>query len=536
MNQQPQTPEAVSPAARRRRPRYGVRAAVGAIAVAALALAGCSGAGGGPGSSGGSTPVSGGTLRVGAVKPSTAVDPITMADGSSIIVVQQVAQYLVNVVGSKSTLEPQLAASWTSDAKAQNWTFTLRQGVKFNTGQPMTAQDVVASFNRVLDPKNSSGALTNFEGTLGQGKVEAAGDDTVVFHLDRPYADFPYLVSPANFNTVILPANYSGDWLKNPVGTGPYTLTNYQAAQRASLKLRNDYWGQKPYLAQIDVTYYSDPKAEALALTGGAVDMAIDVDSSLYRNPSVNVIAGPSAGYLALNMQVTQKPFNDVRVRQAVALCIDRQGALQGVTQGKGTIANDHLWSQIYSIQPQGIPQRTRDIDQAKTLLAQAGYPHGFTATLTIDDEPGVPDYAALIKQNCAPAGINIDIKQLSSNAFYGTGSNTPWLQEPFTIVTWGTRPVPEQLIEASLITKGVWNSSRFSNPQFDALLAQYDATIDPAKRQQIATQAAKILHDQVPVVVAFFQDFTQATNKNVHGITPSPIGNIVLTSAWISH
>jgi peptide/nickel transport system substrate-binding protein len=513
------------------------RGVIGGLSLPTLAalLSACGGGSSNSASSGtnAGSPKLGGMMRVGAIKPSTSFDPITMADGSSIMCVQLVAEYLLTI-GTGFVLQPSIAESWSPDASAKTWTFKIRQDVKFNDGQPLTAADVAASFERLVDPKSESSALSNFAGLFTQGNTEVVDDHTVVFHLQRSFADWPYMVSPANFNAVVLPKNYDGQWSKNPVGSGPYTMTQYAPAQSASFKRRPDYWGDRPYLDTIGVTFYTDPQAEALAIQAGSIDLAIDVDPSLYSAQNVELIDGKSAGYLGLDMRVDKAPFSDKRVRQAVAYCLERNQVIQAVAKGKATIGNDHLFASLYPIQPTGLPQRNQDYAKAKQLLTEAGMASGFSATLTIDDEPGIPDYAALVKEMCRPAGISIDIQQMSSSAFYGSGNNQPWLQADMTIVPWGGRPVPEQAIEASTTCQAVWNSAHFCSSTLDDAIHKYDATLDKATRVELATQVAQIMQDETPTIIAFFQDFLQATTPQVEGITPAPVGNIVLTKAWM--
>ena len=158
------------------------------------------------------------------------------------------------------------------------WTFKLRQGVKFNDGSPMEAADVVASLERVVDPKSGSGALAALQGILSPGGTKAVDTYTVECTLDKPFADFPYLVCQSSYNTVILPRNYAGDFVKNPVGTGPFMLKSYNAKQKAVMVKNPTYWGkdasgnQLPYLDQVTWIMVQDESAANLQLQSGAVD------------------------------------------------------------------------------------------------------------------------------------------------------------------------------------------------------------------------------------------------------------------------
>ncbi|MGW6356812.1 ABC transporter substrate-binding protein [Streptomyces sp. NPDC055092] len=254
--------------------RRGFLAAVGAGSLAAL-LAACA-----PGDtkSGGSKPngppKKGGTLRVGTPPPPTSVDPVTAYDGSAVAIIQLVADYLV-WLDKDFGLQPRLATKWTSDKDAKKWTFTLREGVTFSDGTPLDAETVKASFDRLLDPKNKSAALSAFGDILAEGGVAATDSSTVVFTLKRPYVDFPYLVSAGNYNTVILKKDYKGDFTKphSAIGTGPFVLTSYDASKGASFGRNKRYWNKgKPYLDGVEVTFYRDEQADVAALQSGDID------------------------------------------------------------------------------------------------------------------------------------------------------------------------------------------------------------------------------------------------------------------------
>ena len=178
-------------------------------------------------------PKTGGTMRVTMVPPVGSPNPVTMYDAGSIAVVQQVCEYLVWVENDLS-LRPVLAQSWSPDSTGKVWTFKLRQGVTFNDGSPFGADDVVFTFKLLTDPKTGSAALSNFEGVLVPSGVVKVDDATVAFHLERPFADFPYLVSSSNYNAVVLPQTFNNDFVKNPVGTGPFMITSYKGTEQAT--------------------------------------------------------------------------------------------------------------------------------------------------------------------------------------------------------------------------------------------------------------------------------------------------------------
>ena len=185
----------------------------------------------------------GGTIRIAQTVPAAAIDPVKIADGGGITVVSQVAETLV-LSGGDLTARPVLAESWSPNKDGTVWTFKLRQGVKFHNGKTMTADDVVASFDRIADPANGSNALSALSGVLSKGGTRKIDDHTVEFHLDAANGGFPYMVSTDNYNAVILPADYAGDFEQNMIGTGPFKLEKYTPKVGASFVRNLDYWGE----------------------------------------------------------------------------------------------------------------------------------------------------------------------------------------------------------------------------------------------------------------------------------------------------
>ena len=319
-------------------------------------------------------PKPGGTLKVGMVSPIVALDPTTMYDTGSIALTQQVAEYLI-WVNNDLTLRPVLAESWEPDATAKNWTFKMRQGVTFQHGKPFGADDVVATMNILLDPDTVSAALSSFQGILSEGGVEKVDDATVVFHLDQAFADFPYLVASTNYDCLILPSDYQpGTWQKNPVGTGPFMLTAYTPKQSATLKKNPDYWQQGlPYLDGVEVVFNEETQAQGLAVQSGTIDMMLATpvqgSQALFSDPNVTVLTTPSTMHRNMHMRVDMKPYDDKRVRQALAWTLDRPAIVQALLEGKGEVANDNVFFPLYPLAPQDLPQRDKDIDKAKQLL-----------------------------------------------------------------------------------------------------------------------------------------------------------------------
>jgi len=475
--------------------------------------------------SGQPAPKAGGTLRVSCPDSLTALDPVTMYDVGGAVMVQQVCEYL-SWVENDMTLRPVLAESWSSDTSAKVWTFKLRQGVTFNEGSPFGADDVVKTFERLVDPNSGSAALSVLGGILSPGGTQKVDDATVAFHLDKPVADFPVLVSSSNYNAVILPRNYGGKFPQTPVGTGAFMLKQYTPKQGAMFTKNPNYWQKDkgfPYLDSVEFKFAADDAAAVLQLQAGAVDMQCQTpfqgSQALFKDPKLNIAEVPGTGFREVAMRVDKDPFTDKRVRQAVAYCLDRPALLQALFGGRGTIGNDTVFSSVFPTSPK-LPQRAQDYTKAKQLLSDAGHPNGLTITLTTENYLEVPQYATLIKAQCAPAGIKVNVDLIPYAQYYsGKGANQVWLQVPMGITDWAPRPTPVQFVNGMLLSTSVWNSSHFADPPYDKLAAQYSATVDEASRLAVATKMATIENDETPLLAAFWITQLSARAKNLYDV-----------------
>ncbi|MGH6893677.1 MAG: ABC transporter substrate-binding protein, partial [Dongiaceae bacterium] len=287
-----------------------VAAAVGLAATPRLARAG--------------TP--GGTIRVAQIVPAAAIDPVKIADAGGIVVVSQVAETLV-LSGADLTAQPVLAESWSPNKDGTVWTFKLRKGVKFHNGKGMTADDVVATFDRLADPDNGSNALSALSGVLSKGGTRKVDDYTVEFHLDAANGGFPYIVSTDNYNAVILPVDYAGDFEQNMIATGPFKLEKYTPKVGASFVRNTDYWGAKVLPDRIEAGFYNDYQPQILALQGGQIDIIQQIPVlqgvGLLNDPNFDIISTPSTAHQQVHMRTDLDPFKDKRVRRAIALCLD---------------------------------------------------------------------------------------------------------------------------------------------------------------------------------------------------------------------
>ena len=487
----------------------------------------------------------GGVLRVANQVPAAAVNPLTVTDGGGIVMLCQTGEFLINdATGRGGTpLQPALALSWSPNTSGTVWTFKLRPGVKFHDGTPMTADDVVYTYQQQVDPKNASNALSAFSGILGPSGVVKVDSMTVAFHLEAAVGNFPYLVSSDTYNAIIVPkGTHFAKWQSTFIGTGPWKLDSYTQNEGAQFVANPSYWGPKPLLSGTQFTFYASQAPQILALQGGQVDAVSVLGSgqgaqALLNNPQYNIITLKSSIHEELSMRTDQAPFTDPRVRQAVALTLDRPALVKALIGGYGSVGNDSPFAPIFSSTNTTVPQRTQNITMAKQLLTAAGHPNGFTTTLFAEINKEVPLLAQAIAADAAKVGITIDLKIEVQTAYYGksTFGNSDWLDGTMSLLNYAGRGVPNVVLQATLTTGGVWNAARFRNPQYNALVKQYVATIDLQTQRQIAGEIQRLLLAQTPVIVPYFVDELNATKSNVHGVYGSQTQQIFLDKAYMS-
>jgi len=482
----------------------------------------------------------GATIRVASPTPAGAVEPVSVANTGGLVLLMQTGEFLI-FDQPDLVLRPMLALSWKPNEDGSVWTFKLRPDVKFHNGKAMTAADVVATMDRLCDPKNGSNALSAFRGVLSVGGTRKVDGLTVEFHLDAPNGNFPYIVSSDNYNAIILPADYAGDFEKTFVGTGPFKLEKYTARVGASFVRNPDYWGTKALPARTEFTFFADQQPQILALQGGQVDVILQIvvqgAQGLLNDPDVKLIKLRSSAHRQLHMRTDVPKFADKRVRQAIALTLDRPALAAGLFRGLAEPGNDSPFAPVYPSTDRAVPQRKKDIGQAKALLAAAGVPNGFEATLTTERVQEIPDYAVLVQNACREIGIKLNLKIETDSAYYGKAQpgQSDWLDSEMGITDYGHRGVPNVLLGAPLLSTGAWNAAHFKNPEYDGLVAKYVATTDLGAQRELAGKIQSLLLDETPVIFAYFYDYLTATAANVGGLTVTAISQLFLANATIT-
>ena len=463
----------------------------------------------------------GGTLVISMPSSPRLLDPPITGCGEEWLVTLGTYNNLT-LVDRNFKVQPDLARSWESNREATEWTFHLYEGAEFHHGREVTADDVVFSVNRILDPKTGSRG----RGALGPiAKVEAVGKYSVRFVLSMPVADFP--ANLAEPYVRITPKEKVDELNTKAYGTGPFKLQEFIVGEKAVL-VRNDRYFRKgfPYLDKIILQAYPDSYSEINALQSGAVDIMWQVRAAqvplVEKMPNVIISEIPTGAYTPIVMRSDKPPFDNLLVRQAMKMVFDRNQIVQTIIKGHGVLGNDQpLPPNNPFYHKQAIPKR--NIKMAKELLIKAGYPKGLKLTMQVSDaREGMLELALITKEMAKDAGFDIDIVKLPWDVFL----NTIWEKETFYVNNWFARSTTDASIRPFFSTKekgGTLNEYHYSDPRVDELLALANGELDNKRRAELYAKAEEIISKEGPAIITYFKNQISAYNKRVQGYSVHP-------------
>ncbi|MFY9915775.1 MAG: ABC transporter substrate-binding protein [Nocardioidaceae bacterium] len=455
------------------------------------------------------------------------LDPQVNSVNESIWLDQALYSRLVQANPDGTEIVPDIATSWDISADGLTYTFTLRDDAKFSDGSTVTAEDVRWSIDRSRKYDGGWGFLMT-----AVKKITAPDDTTVVIELSKPHA--PLLADLAMYAFSVLPKAQveakGDDFFKSPVGSGPFAVTSYAPETQVDM-VRNDYYyGTKPNIKYLTIKIVTNDNTRVLDLQSGNVDVIENPPGNLTdqinANPKLQVDLFPSTRVDFIQLSTKNKYFKDVKVRQAVANAIDLEQMNKLAYQDAGVPATSFMpYKMLYW--NDSLPARTVDLDKAKSLLAEAGYPDGFdTNIITVSGDAAGQAQAVVIKDSLAKIGINVKIeayelvtaydKERTGN--YGIGERywTNDIIDPDEVVTFGVD------VEAGALSFDTY----WSDPTATKLANDARSEPDAAKREEMYMQIQQIVYDQVPYMPLIYPPFRYASGKWVHGFKASPLGN----------
>jgi peptide/nickel transport system substrate-binding protein len=499
------------------------------------------------------TPKMGGILRS-SMRVQEMVDPATFSWTQMSNQARGFLEYLTHT-GTDNVTRPYLAEKWEASDDLKTWTMHLRKGVKWSNGDDFGADDVVYNIERWLDEATGSSNIGLFaamteaydtgkkkDGKAVMGKkmlansVEKVDANTVRLNLSRPVLAIPENLY--NYPTAIVHRKFGdmgGDLSKNPIGTGPFEMTEYKVGEKFSLRKRAGYWGREAYLDGVDYfDHGDDPSAMLNALISGQVDHAYEVAITqidiIDKVPNLELLQTVTAQTGIARMQMDQKPFDDIRVRQAIQACIDHEALLNTAYRGRGAAGEDHHVSPIHP-EYYALPKQKVDIAKAKRLLAEAGHKDGLT--IKIDFGQADAWHAAAVqamKQQLAPAGINMELNPMPGSSYWDV-----WDKTPMGFTSWTHRPLGVMVLDLAYRTGVPWNESHYSNPEFDKALDDAGATLDVNERRKKMAKVQGILQNDAIMVQPLWRAVFEATNKKVQGHKVHPTQYHQFQNVWLA-
>lgn len=479
----------------------------------------------------------GGNIRVAMQRPKV-LDPVAMVDLASYGLAAQSFEFLCAPNSTATDIAPGLAEKWsTTDGKV--WTFNLRKNVTWQDGSPFSATDVVATMERLITAGNSG-----LKGIIATGSVVATDPNTVTFTLTGANGNFPYLVSVFNAQSLITPASYvAGTTLdKKPAGTGPWKLTSYDISSGAKFARNDAWWGGKTPLDTTEFTFFDKTAEMVTAYQGGQIDAIVQFDvlsgASLFTDANFTVVDTPTTNHREIWMRCDKGQFAKKEVRQALALTLDRPSLIDKLFKGKATPANDHVIWDKYPYFDSSVAQRVQNIDKAKQLLATAGTPT-LNVTLQYGNLNEIPDLAVLIKSMAAPAGFNITPAGQDNGQFYDAEWCPPTPKDPpcsgdaeFGIVDYGHRATPDLFLNSAFKTKGIWNSSQWSNADFDAAFKEFQGAVGIDAQKAACKKIETVMNEETPAAIPYWYNYLSGNSKRFTGVYTCALGQMFLSSA----
>ena len=469
---------------------------------------------------GGGTLKKGGTLRIG-VAGGGAKDTLDAHQGGfspDTARAMQLYDRLMTFTPS-FVLTTDLAESFEPNATADEWTLKLRKGVTFHDGKPLTADDVIFTIKRIVDPADPKVGAAGIS-YLDLARMKKVDDLTVLMPLKVRNVGFSEQF--AQYFMGIVPVGYDP---AKPIGTGPFKYKSFTAGQQSVFTRNENYWRSgEPYVDEVVIIDFPDDTARVNALLGGQVDAIANLPTNqvaaVKANAGLQLLDSPTGAWLALAMRVDVAPFDDVRVRQAMRLLVDRPQVVAQGLGGQAIVGND-LYGRYDVAYAKDLAQRHQDVAQAKSLLKQAGRSDLQAELVTAPSFQGMVEGSTVFAQNATDAGISVKVKKVDGATLYGN----QWLSWPFAADYWVTRSYLSQASLSSL-PSSKWNETHWSDPEYVKLVTQAQGQPDEAKRTELLVAAQALEYDKGGYIIPSFTNQVDAYSAKVGGFVQSKTGN----------
>jgi peptide/nickel transport system substrate-binding protein len=475
------------------------------------------------------------------------LDPHQYDSSNAYYVIGEVFEGLVRHPAGSAEIEPALAEKWEMSEDGLQYTFTLRHGVTFHDGTPFNAEAVKFNFNRQADANNpyySMGAFWYWAAYMWPvTAVDVVDEFTVRYTLSQPYAYFmEYLCG--GMGMMVSPAaveKYGEDFVQNPVGTGPYKFAKWDKGQQIVLEANDGYWGAKPAITQVVFRPIPEEASKMASMLTGEVHLALEIGpvakAQLEASSGHKVFTAPTGSIWFMSMNVKQKPFDDVRVRRAIAHAINKESIVHNILKDTADVAQGPI-APAYKCYNPDITVYEYNPEKAKALLAEAGYADGLKVVFDVPQSGSgmqLPvEMATEIQANLAAVGIDAKIEITEFNTWMDR-IRTPEVQ--LAEMSWNVSPAVEDDIlsnvfsEPGLPPEG-FNTSWYANDQVLALLKEAGSIADVEERCKGIREAQKLITDDAPAVFVDHARLVYGLDARLEGFSPTLDGILRLWSA----
>ena len=479
-----------------------------------------------------------GTLVVGLVAEPVNLDPAQVTDLNSNRVGRRIVETLVTFPDESTQVVPGLAESWAISKDGLKYTFKLRKGVGFHDGTPLNAEAVKFSTERQIIPEHPFNKLGKYPFAnyfFGNVKaVEAVDPQTVEFILKEPRASF-LAVLTAGAASIVSPTavrKLGVDYPLTPVGTGPFKFVAWDRGQRVVLEKNAGYWKHPVKIDRVIYRPIVEGQARLTELLTGALDLIVDTPPDfvpqLESNPKVMVLkqVGVHVWYLGINNQ--KKPFDDKRVRQALNYAVNKEALVRDVLKGTGSFSRGPVLPNTWGADA-ALKAYPYDPERAKKLLAEAGYPSGFSTTLWVPESGSGMQLpvamSTVIQSNLKAVGVNVALQTMEWGAYL---AKLRTKEQDLFALSWMAGNEDPDLVMYPLLHSSQWtpngpNRALYKNEKYDELLHQARLTTDQKKRAELYREAQRILVDDAPWVFVDHEIQTAAHAKRVQGFKLHP-------------
>ncbi len=462
-----------------------------------------------------------GTLRVAVPSNINTLDAAKTKLGEEYILNFLIFSGLVEVDGG-GMLKPDLAESWNASEDQKTWTFKLRSGVKFHHGREVDAEDVKATIERVMDKSIGSTARVNFDIV---DSIEVVDNTTIKFLLKIPYSGFAELFGDRQVR--ILPRDKIDTIATQPIGTGPFKFKAYRPGDRVELEKNPDYFMQgQPKLDGVVLRIMPEAAAQVTALETGELDLvwSLPLESleQFTKNPNVEISSVPTSTWDGLIMNSAQKPFDDPRVRRAVLLALDKQALVELALYGQGTPTHTMI-PPSHPYFNKDLPITKPDIPAAKKLLAEAGFPNGFSVTLYLPSgRPTRERIGVAAREYLAQIGIKADLQRVPWDKFVKEIEG----KAAFFADGFYSRPTIDTSTYPWFHSSGSWNTQlwNYKNPEVDKVLDEARAAKTDEERKRLYMKFQELVEANPAGAIGYVQNHVNAFRKNVKNFKSSPM------------